>query len=169
MTFSLTAKTAFPRPQSDGFPQGIQWRADGTDLGDRHVQTVDLVDFGTGGVTRDEDTLTIRGGASTSGDGGSGESPGVSQGAFNIADDFGPINLASAGFTSTDPADFWVWAKALAEDFWTPVLPTANLGNAPGLPTFAISGSNMSFSDLVAFSEGGSIVIRQLGPSSGGG
>jgi hypothetical protein len=71
MTFSLTGKTSFPRPQSDGFPQGIQWQADGVSLGDRHVQTVDLRNFGSGGVTRDQDTLTVVAGA------GGGAAPGA--------------------------------------------------------------------------------------------
>lgn len=168
MTFSLSAKASFPRPQSDGFPQGVQWEADGTPLGDRHVQTVNLVNFGTGGVTRDEDTMTVVGGGGGAGSGGSSASPGVAQGAFNIGDSFGPISLSGAGFTSVDPADYWVWAKAVASDFWVPVLPTSNRGNVPGLATFAISGAAMSFTNLVGFTEGGSILIRQLGPSSGG-
>ena len=162
MSFSLAPKAAFRRPQSDGFPQGIEWQADGTALGDRHVQTVDLVGFGSGGVTRDEDTLTI-----VAPSAGGGAASTVAQGAFNIVDDFGPINLASAGFSSVSPADYWVWAKASASSFWTPVLPTSNLGNVPGLPTFSISGSNMSFANLVGFSEGGTIAIRQLGLSGG--
>lgn len=70
MSFSLTPKTAFPRPQADGFPQGIQWEADGTPLGDRHVQTVDLRSFGSGGVTRDGDTLTVVAPAAGGGGGG---------------------------------------------------------------------------------------------------
>src|SRR5262245_44204929 len=70
MTFSMVPRTPFPRLDSDGFPQGIQWQADGTDLGDRHVQTVHLDNFGTGGATRDEDTLTITAPAAGGGSGG---------------------------------------------------------------------------------------------------
>lgn len=75
MTFSLTGKAAFRRPQSDGFPQGLQWEADGTPLGDRHVQTVNLVGFGSGGVTRDEDTLTVVAAAAAAAAPGSGATP----------------------------------------------------------------------------------------------
>jgi hypothetical protein len=56
MTFALTPKTAFPRPQADGFPQGVQYQDDGTNLGDRHVQTVDFIG---GVVTRLGDKLTV--------------------------------------------------------------------------------------------------------------
>ena len=72
-SFSLNPRSASPRPTSDGFPQGIQWEADGTALGDRHVQTVNLVGFGTGGVTRDEDTLTVVAPAAGGGGGGAAQ------------------------------------------------------------------------------------------------
>lgn len=156
MSFSITPKTAFRRPQSDGFPQGIQWEVDGTVLGDRHVQTVNLAGFGSGGVTRDADTLTIN--APTS---AAAAAQTVKQGVFTIVSGLDTIDLTGALFTSTNPADFWVWAKAL-NGAWVPVLPASNLGNVAGLATFSISGGSMSFTNLAAFTEGGDILIRQL-------
>lgn len=172
MSFGLTVKTAFPRPQSDGFPQGIQWQADGIDLGDRHVQTVDLRLFGSGGVTRDADTLTIippQAAEAPSPAPSPSESPGVTQGAFSIGSASDTIDLLAQGFSSTDPVDYWVWVQPLSGGEWVPVMPPAALQNDPGLPTFAISSGDMSFSGLVGFSEGGSVLIRQLGPAGVGG
>ena len=40
--FSLTPLGTFPPPTPDDFPVGIQWQDDGTNLGDRTVDTVNL-------------------------------------------------------------------------------------------------------------------------------
>lgn len=40
--FSLTPLGTFPPPTPDDFPVGVQWQDDGTNLGDRTVDTVNL-------------------------------------------------------------------------------------------------------------------------------
>lgn len=40
--FSLTPLGTFPPPSPDDFPVGVQWQDDGTNLGDRTVDTVNL-------------------------------------------------------------------------------------------------------------------------------
>lgn len=85
------------------------------------------------------------------------------QGAFSIDGASDTIDLAAEGFTSTTAAEFWVWSRTPSADAWIPVLPASNLGNDPTLATFSISSGDMGFSGLSGFSEGGFILIRQIG------
>lgn len=93
---------------------------------------------------------------------GGGGASNFLQGAFNIASGSDTIALATEGFTSTNIADFIVWSNAPSVSHWLPLLPSTNLQNDPTLVTFSISGSTMSFSGLTGFTEGGSILIRQI-------
>ncbi len=153
MSFSLTPKTAFPRPQSDGFPQGIQWQADGTPLGDRHVQTVNLRNFGSGGVTRDADTLTI---VAPTAAGGGGGTLVQAQGLFSMFGGVPPTLDLPSAFTSFNTQDYEIWENLSVAP--TPCVPQGST-NEPGFRTFTVAnvggiarvtfiGGSMSESDV---------------------
>lgn len=159
MSFSLTPKTAFPRPQSDGFPQGIQWQADGTPLGDRHVQTVDLVGFGSGGVTRDADTLTVNAPAAGGGGGGFG---GIRQQLFSgLFASPGPYSL-NAQFQSTNLADYVVMVNEAGLG-WIPCLPVGS-PNDSGTRTFSLGGlpGAVTITFSAGFSDGGAMWVKEF-------
>jgi hypothetical protein len=65
--FSLTPLGTFPPPAPDDFPVGIQWQDDGTNLGDRTVDTVNLRHGLTAsrGTAETANILTIDAGAFT--------------------------------------------------------------------------------------------------------
>lgn len=56
MTFGVTPVAGFPPPPtSDQFPGGIQWQLDGTDVGDRTIDTVSFVEGAEIGMEVDPD------------------------------------------------------------------------------------------------------------------
>lgn len=137
MSFSMVGKPPFPRPQSDGFPQGIQWQAEGVDLGDRHVQTVNLVGFGTGGATRDEDTLTVV--APAGGGGGGGVAP-----------------TDAVGFSARLAADQTAGATVVFGSDGAPGFNTGGYSTVTGIFTVpADQGGVWRFSAAVEVSNGG--------------
>lgn len=159
MSFSLTPKAAFPRPQSDGFPQGIQWQADGTPLGDRHVQTVDLVGFGSGGVTRDADTLTVN--APAAGGGGAGFGGVRQQRSGALFSSPGPYSLHSQ-FQSTNPARYVVMVNDAGLG-WIPCLPSG-APNDSGDRTFTLGGvaGAVTITFSAGFSDGGAMWVKEF-------
>jgi hypothetical protein len=166
MNFGLFPPIPVPPPAGE-FPTGPQFQQDNVDVGPANPTNVS---FNVGmAVTYDAATDTVNvdaaasGGAISGAGGGGGGGAVFIQGAFNILSAGDVLDLLAFGFTSTDEAAFLVWSKPPSANEWRPVLPSGAVANDPILATFSISGGLMSFANLTGFSEGGAILLAQLG------
>lgn len=152
--FSITPVTGVPPPNSDEFPEFIQFRQDGEDLGGPDADTLDFVGLkATRGVGENSNVVTVTGNA-----------PSLLQ-LLSIGDPPGPIMAFDNAFTS----GLWASEMALVE---SPHWEWDNSGAAllfhtPGL--YQIIATSFIEPDSVNWPAGSTTYGSQIGDPDFGG